>query len=122
MSTKIDMTPAGLDLVLYAGDGADFQIDFVDEEQHPIDVSTYIWTAQIRKTRTSEEAADLEINVDQAAIGIIGIHISAVTTRGLAKTGQWDLQFTAPGRSEPLTVLQGSVTCNQDVTREDVEP
>jgi hypothetical protein len=121
-ANKLDMTPAVLDLILYAGDGATFQVDFVDETQQPIDLSGYIWTAQIRKTRTSDTAEDLEIETDQANVGVIMIHISDEVTRALQKTGQWDLQFTTPSRPEPLTVLQGTVTCNQDVTREDVAP
>lgn len=116
----IDLSPAVLDLVLYAGDGADFEVDFVDEDQQPIDVSHLTWAAQIRKTRTAEISHDLEIVDTNAATGVIVIHISAEVTRALPRSNQWDLQSTAEGSDEPLTVLQGSVICNQDVTREEV--
>ena len=122
MSNKIDLSPAILDLVLYAGDGEDFQIEFKDDSGALIDVSYLTWNAQIRKTRTSDTAAELEIETTAAASGVITIHISADITRTLAKTGQWDLQCTSSSRSEPLTILQGAVTCNQDVTREVVVP
>jgi len=122
MANKIDLTPAILDLDLYAGDGEDFQIEFLDGTQEPIDVSNYIWTAQIRKTRTSDVAADLTIDTTDASTGIITIHISAEVTRGLPRTNQWDLQCVASGGSDPRTILQGTVTCTQDVTREVVVP
>ena len=120
MTNKIDLTPAILDLALYAGDGSDFQVNFMDEDGAPIDVSDLIWTAQIRKTRTAEIAYDLEIDNSDAASGYITIHISAETTRSLPKASVWDLQNTSVARPEPVTVLQGSVTCEQDVTREEV--
>lgn len=122
MSEKIDLTPAVLDLVLYAGDGADFEVIFTDESNDAIDVSDLSWAAQIRKTRVSEEAATLEITTDDAATGIIVVHISAEVSRGLAKTSQWDLQSTSVSRPDPVTVLQGTVTCNPDVTRVPVGP
>ncbi len=120
MSEKIDVTPAILDLSLYAGDGTDFQVNFTDENDEPIDVSSFIWTAQIRKTRTSAIAADLDIDTTEASTGVITIHISAEITRSLAKTNQWDLQCVSVARPDPLTVLQGSVSCSQDVTRDPV--
>jgi hypothetical protein len=122
MSDNLDFSPATLDLTVYAGDGTDFQIEFVDENDQAIDVSTLTWTAQIRKTRTSDEASDLEIKMDDASNGIITIHIPADVTRVLPKSSQWDLQSTSETRTEPLTALQGTVTCNPDVTREEVTP
>lgn len=120
MTEKVDVSPAILDLVLYAGDGTQFQVKFTDENNEVINVADLSWTAQIRKTRTAEVAADLEIDTTSASIGIITIHISAEITRTLAKSGQWDLQRTSVSEPEPLTILQGSVTCNQDVTRSEV--
>jgi hypothetical protein len=117
MSEKIDLTPAVLDLVLYAGDGTSFQIDFVDDDDQPMDVSTISWAAQIRKTRTSDIASDLEINIDNASTGTIIVHISKDITRTIAKANQWDLQGTPVGYDDPITILQGSVTCKPDVTR-----
>jgi hypothetical protein len=121
MNNKIDLTPAILDLVLYAGDGEDFQLSFIDENKEPIDVSALLWTAQIRKTRKSEIASELEILTTDAAIGIITIHISAEITRALPTTGQWDLQCAPTIDADPLTILQGSVSCIMDVTRVQVE-
>ena len=117
MPEKIDVSPAILDLVLYAGDGTHFQVKFTDDAGAVIDVSDLSWTAQIRKTRTSDVAFDLEIETTDAANGLITVHISDEVTRALPKSGQWDLQSTSVSDPEPLTILQGAVTCNQDVTR-----
>ena len=122
MSEKIDVTPAILDLDLYAGDGTYFQVNFLDETGSTIDVSDLVWTAQIRKTRTTDAASDLTIDMTDAAAGTITIYISAETTRGLAKSSQWDLQSTSTARPDPQTFLQGTVTCEQDVTRAPVVP
>lgn len=117
MADKIDLTPATLDLVLYAGDGEDFQIIFKDDQNVVIDVSALVWTSQIRKTRSSDVSSDIIINTDNADTGVIGLHISDTVTRALSERGQWDLQCTSVTRPEPLTILQGSVKCEQDVTR-----
>ena len=119
MGTKIDLTPAILDLNLYSGDGEDFQISFIDEVKTPIDVSRFTWLAQIRQLRTSIEAIDLSIDATKANVGILTIHISSIITKSLPKTSQWDLQNTSL-TTEPRTVLQGTVTCNKDVTRSQV--
>jgi len=117
MTNTIDVTPAILDLVLYAGDGTKFQVKFVDQNEAVIDVSGLTWSAQIRRTRTTDIAAELEIDSTDAAVGLITVHISADVTRNLAKKSQWDLQYTSSDNPEPLTILQGTVSCNLDVTR-----
>ena len=119
MTDSVDLTPAVLDLALYAGDGEDFQIVFKDENDQALDVSGMTWNSQIRKTRTSTDAADLEIDTSDAATGTIVVRVSAAITRNLAPTGQWDLQYTTADRTDPVTILQGAVTCAQDVTREE---
>jgi hypothetical protein len=123
MTEIVDLSPAVLNLVLYAGDGEDFQISFIDKDtKEPIDVSYLTWQAQIRQRRTSDESFSLEITTDDAESGIILIHVSSEVTRNLPKKGQWDLQSIPSEGDEPITILQGSVVCNMDVTREDVSP
>jgi hypothetical protein len=119
MSEKIDMSPAVLDLVLYAGDGSTFAINFVDDDDQPIDVSYMNWAAQIRKTRKSEDAQQLEIDDSDAVNGIVLMHISAEVTRSLSRSSQWDIQGNLTGE-DPITLIQGSISCKLDVTREEV--
>lgn len=117
MNNRIDLTPDHLDLSLYAGDGISFEIDFEDENEVAIDVSSYTWTAQIRKTRGSDTSYSIDINTDNAATGIIILHIPSTVTSQLPDHSQWDLQSVSIGETEPTTVLQGRVTCTKDVTR-----
>jgi hypothetical protein len=122
MPETIDMTPDSLDLLLYAGDGGDFQVCFVDTQNVPIDVFGWLFSAQIRKSRTSPEHRTLTINMGDASNGIITIMIPKEVTRDLANDQWntewvWDLQTITPDRSDPTTLLQGDVVCTQDVTK-----
>ncbi len=119
MSVKIDMTPAVLDLVLYAGDVGDFQINFVDEFDGAIDVLNYGLQAQIRKSRLGTDHTDLELDLTHASLGQVIVRIPEEVTRDLVanawdKKAQWDIQCTNPS---VVTLVQGTVTCSQDVTR-----
>jgi hypothetical protein len=121
MGYTIDLTPAVLDLNLYAGDDGSFQIIFVDIDNNTIDVSIFTWEAQIRNTRASSDHISLTVDVSEANVGILTIDIPESVTRSLAnnlwnKTSQWDLQST-DGTSPVVTILQGSVYCGLDVTR-----
>lgn len=117
MNSKLDLTPAVLDLILYAGDGEDFQISFVDDNGTAIDISSFTWNSQIRKTRSAEDAIDLDIDVTDAVAGNLTLHISADITRALPTRSQWDLQCVSIARPDPRSFVQGSVSCVQDVTR-----
>lgn len=123
MEKILDLRPAILNLNLYAGDGEDFQVSFVDELKQAVDVSMYDWTSQIRELSSSTEFYDLSIDASDAANGNIIIHISAEVTSALPKTSKWDLQCTSEDRIEPVTLLRGDVLCEKDITRpEEVTP
>jgi hypothetical protein len=122
MPLTIDMTPDSLDLLLYAGDGGDFQVYFVDVSNVPINVFGWSFSAQIRKSRTSPEHRTLTVDLGDAHNGVITILIPKEVTRDLANDEWntewvWDLQSITPGRKDPTTILQGSVVCSQDVTK-----
>lgn len=117
MTIKVDLRPALIDeLDLYAGDDEAFMVSFVDESSAAIDVSHLTWTSQIRSSRNSETAFDVDINTDDAVNGNIVIEISATITRTLPRSGVWDLQYVSEDEKS-VTILQADVTCSQDVTR-----
>lgn len=121
MPFKMDLTPDSLDLVFYAGDIGDFQISFVDAINAPIDISSYTWVSQIRTSRTSNDPIVLTIDTSLANVGLITVNVPATTTRILASDPmntirQWDIRCSLSGGSQ-ITILQGTVTCSQDVTR-----
>jgi hypothetical protein len=122
MSSKIDTRPGELDLVLYAGDVGDFRIVFKDKYGVSVPVSSYKWTSQIRKSRTSVDYITLEVDVKDAGIGILLVKIPGSITRQMSQSGwnklsQWDIQATTLDDSMTVTVLQGEVSCELDVTK-----
>ena len=121
MPMKVDLTPDYLDLVFYAGDIGDFQIEFKDRTGASINVSTWNWMAQIRTTRDATPYTSLTIDTTSAATGLITVRVPATVTRTIAQdypkqVGVWDIQGT-PSGSQPTTVLQGTIRCSMDVTR-----
>jgi hypothetical protein len=119
---SVNSTPAVLDIHLYAGDVGDFQINFKDADGAAVPVNDKVWTAQIRKSRTSIECIDLEIDTANTPFGTITVKIPGNVSRELSqgtwgKTNQWDIQCTNEDGSNPLTVLQGTVYCDMDVTK-----
>lgn len=120
--SKIDLTPDTLDLVLYAGDNGDFQIKFQDTDENPVDVSAWEWESQIRNLREATDEIDLTVDNSDGVDGIIIVRIPGMVTANLATSAYgdksyWDIQATPPGLSDPITMLQGTVTCKKDVSR-----
>lgn len=113
----VDLTPAVLDLNLYAGDGEALLIDIVDSSSIPVDVSDRTWAAQWRPSRRSEDdlAVDLEVDDSEAGEGRIVVRFPSNVTRTLG-AGVWDLQATVVG-GEPETLAGGKVRVTLDVTR-----
>lgn len=119
MSISVDLTPAVVDLTFYAGDDGDFKLVFLDTNRVAIDMSAYVLSAQIRKTRESADHTDLTLDMTDAATGVITVQVPSDITRSLvadswSKSSVWDLQCTSP---LVVTLMQGKVLCLQDVTR-----
>jgi hypothetical protein len=121
-TAKIDLLPDRLDLALYAGDGATIQLQITDADGNSLDVSGEI-KGQIRQQRTDTDAlADWTVDMTNAPDGFVMISLtgdqtaSLMTVNGNQFKGAWDVQWT-PENVEPVTLLQGNVTCDEDVTR-----
>jgi len=122
MPGKIDTRPGVLDLVLYAGDVGDFRIIFKDKYGNKVPVGDKKWRAQIRKSRTSVDYIGLEVDTTDAGLGILLVKIPGSITRELSqatwgKLSQWDIQCSTDNDEITVTVLQGTVTCEVDVTK-----
>jgi len=117
----ITYEPQVLDLVLYAGDGVNFRLVVTDPVGAPLDL-TGTMLAQIRSKRDEVDPPDAVFNIDltQHAEGIATLTLTGDQTQSLAPTakysGEWDLQWTATD-AEPVTLCQGKVECNVDVSR-----
>jgi len=118
---KISLIPSSLDLELYAGDGVSLVFGLNDSDGQPLDVTGTV-IAQIRESRAHiEAAADFTADLTNGSTGQVVLSLTGAQTGTLIGEkgrfeGVWDMQWTKDG-AEPVTVLQGSVTCDPDVTR-----
>lgn len=118
---KISLLPEQLDLVLYAGDVASLQLTVTDNAGEPKPIAGEV-TAQIRKTRLDAEVmAEFNADLTNGPTGIVLISLSGEQTAALITDkpvfkGVWDVQWKKTD-SEPITLAQGKVECNADVTR-----
>jgi hypothetical protein len=120
-AVKISLVPSELDLALYAGDGVSLIFTLNDSTGQPLNVTGAV-TAQIRTKRDDvDPAAEFAADLSQGAQGDVVLSLTGDQTALLVPTaeqfkGVWDMQWTKNG-GEPVTVLQGSITCDADVTR-----
>jgi hypothetical protein len=114
---SISFIPQSLDIACYAGDGALVRLS-VTQGGNPLDVSGN-HEAQIRAKRLDTDPVDIfNIDDDEAFNGILIMSLTGEQTSGFGDgfKGVWDLQWTASG-AEPVTLIQGSISCVLDVTR-----
>jgi len=121
-TSQVSVVPQRVDLVLYAGDGVTLRLTAVDAETGDILDLTGEIAAQVKANRNDPEALTaFTVNTDQAANGLLDLSLSgeqtaALTTDEARFKGAWDVQWIAEGE-QPRTLVQGSVTCDLDVTR-----
>lgn len=118
---KISLLPDKLDLALYAGDGASIKLTVTDNAGVPIALSGDI-QAQIRQNRLDAESlADFTYNLDDDFPGVViltlyGTQTAALITDEDKFKGVWDVQWQQENQ-EPVTLAQGKVEVDADVTR-----
>jgi hypothetical protein len=120
---QINLSPQVLDLVFYAGDGANFRLVVTDTNGDPVPLSGAM-EAQIRLVRGASDPPNAEFDIDlsQAGNGIALMSLTGAQTQELCApdnkkfVGVWDVQWT-PTASQPRTLVQGKVECNPDVSR-----
>ena len=123
---EIDTRPEVVDIRHYAGDTLSIRVNAPSEF-----VAGREWSAQVRSDReVSQVDAVFDVAVD--ATGAV-LTLTAEQTRTLASggalvrmtrasvmryTGEWDVQVSGPGGTDPVTSLaQGRLTIDLDVTR-----
>lgn len=107
---------------MYAGDGATLRVTVTDPAGAPFDLTGSV-TAQIRATPDAATAeADFAADLSEHAAGVVFLSLTGDQTAALINgtgapfQGVYDVQW-APVGGEPLTLVQGEVTCELDVTR-----
>jgi hypothetical protein len=108
----VDLTPAVLDLKLYAGDETAVVVTALDRvTKTPVDLSDRTWAAQWRRKRSSSTAVDLSVDDSGANAGVLIVYFPGT----LDPLGCWDLEGDHAGGKD--TILTGEVRVEPDVTR-----
>jgi hypothetical protein len=108
----VDLTPAELDLKIYAGDQTAVVVTAIDRvTKLPADLSDRTWAAQWRRKRSSTTAVNLSVDDSGAASGIVIVHFPGT----LDPVGVWDLEGTHAVTGKD-TILTGDVSVEPDVT------
>ena len=111
------MAPANLPLNILIGDTETISVAIKDSTGAPVNITGRTYAAQIRTTTDAATAlATFSCSITNAAAGTLAATLSASTTAALtAGLAVWDLQET--NSTTVTTLLSGSVTISQDVTR-----
>jgi len=111
------MSPANLPLNIRIGDTETISVAIKDSTGAAVNITGRTYAAQIRTTTDAATAlATFSCSITNAAAGTLTATLSASTTAALtAGLGVWDLQET--NSTTVTTLLAGSVTIVQDVTR-----
>lgn len=126
--TSASFLPESYDLELYAGDPASLRLDVAGDAGAQVLGGTV--EAQVR-ARRPDAVVLAEFAVDlSGGDGVVLLGLSAEQTAALlggngsirsSFEGDWDCQWFPPD-GEPLTLVQGRVTCTCDVTRLEETP
>lgn len=119
----VSLVPPVVNVVLYAGDGANLRLTATDLDGKPFDLRGTVH-AQIRATRLADEyLVEWAVEMAQAEQGILVLRLTGDDTRALMQgdtihrfKGAWDCVWTMAD-SVPVTLVQGDVQCDLDVTR-----
>jgi hypothetical protein len=111
------MAPANLPINIRIGDTETISVAIKDSTGAAVNITGRTYAAQIRTTTDAATAlATFSCSIVSGAAGTLTATLSASTTAALtAGIAVWDLQET--NGTTVTTLLSGSVTISQDVTR-----
>lgn len=110
-----------LDLCAYRGDTLEFSVQWLDQNQDPIDVTSYTAKLQVREKTASPDPPEVELTeiagITLLADGNIEVKFEAADTLfpNLKRSGVYDLELTSPG-GDVTTLLSGTIAITDDVT------
>lgn len=105
-------------LELYQGDDYPLRLEFENLDGSSQDVSGFTYRAQIRRAATSPGAplATFDVDLAQAASGVVELLLPSDQTAGLPARCVWDLEET-DDNGIVTTLMAGAVTVEREVTR-----
>jgi len=125
----LSLVPQVVGIALYAGDGAALRITVRDvaTPPAPIDLTGTV-RAQVRASRPDvNPLLDFAVDTSDAANGVVVLTLTGDQTASLLGgtegpfSGYYDVEWT-PAGAEPVTLVQGDVSCVLDVTRNGAGP
>jgi hypothetical protein len=106
---RVDLCPPIVNVCAYAGDDAAIRVVLVV----PGSLPGAVWTAQVRRTRSSSVAAEFTVTMESEDAAILSLTAAQLTALG-GFVGEWDVQAD---NGQVRTLVQGDFTVNPDVTR-----
>ena len=105
---------------LYVDQGTDFEstIDLVEDDGSPVNVSSYVFTGQIRKSYySSSPTANITFSIINAANGNVKMSMNAATTSNIV-AGRYLYDVKMVDSSNTTTrLVEGIITINPQVTK-----
>jgi nitrogen fixation protein FixH len=118
--TNVGIVPATVHLTIEQGSTWSASLTFTDGNNQPIDLTPYIFKAQIRPAYSSTTVtATFTCTVTDAIHGVMTLSLTSDQTAALPApfTGQWDLWMSTASPATALRVMAGNVTVVPRVTR-----
>jgi hypothetical protein len=115
---NVGIVPAPVNLTIEQGNTWSASLTFTDGNKQPIDLTPYIFTAQIRPSYSSSTVtATFTCTVTDPIHGVVTLTLTNDQTAALPApfTGQWDLWMSSPATA--LRIMAGNVTVVPRVTR-----
>jgi uncharacterized protein YfaS (alpha-2-macroglobulin family) len=109
----VNVGPQNLNLVLTQGDDLSLQLDVVDGEGDPFDLTGYTASAQIRQVPSGTVAATFTASIGTASD--VNLVLTKTQTSTLSGPLSWDCQVEF-GTSR-RTLVAGQVSVSPEVTR-----
>ena len=110
-----------MDIEIYAGDGVSITLNAANPNGTAMNLTGTV-IAQIVNERTdAAPMVSFTVDTTNAATGKLVLSLTGAQTATLLSgnldpfRGFWDVQWTGSG-AQPLTLLQGTVTCDLDVS------
>lgn len=102
---------------IYGGDGWSRTLT-ISQSGTPVDLTDGWsgWKAQWRPTAGAQTVLDIDVDVTDAATGVLVLSLTGDQTGSMGGDGVWDLEATPTG-GEPVTWVRQQTTWLQGVTR-----
>lgn len=115
MGDLVDLRPGPLNVRHRRGDAVAFPLT-IKEGGVAVDITGRTYQAQIRRRPNAALAAEVTVTATDAVHGVLAVVLDEDRSQALSGIYSWDFQQTVGG--QPRTLLAGSWTVDDDVTRD----